>query len=193
MKAIRILQNHRSHWWAILLGVGATLSTVAAADTATNAPAASTPELTPQQMFEGGTNTYNNWIDLSAGGFFKGGNEAQAQQQHHTSTGAFGGIEHLHFQGDVAKGTTFSLDGRSIFDNHDYDLSLGLSREKLGYLRFSFSEFRTWYNDDGGFFQPSGLYFPGSDNALGLDRGEFSFEGGLTLEKRPQIKFKYTH
>ena len=192
MKAFRILQKHRSGWWAVLLGMGATLS-VSAADTATNAPAATVPELTPQQMFEGGTNAYNNWIDLSAGGFITGGNKAQAQQQHQTSTGAFGGIEDLHFQADVAKGTTFTLDGRSIFDNHDYDLSLGLAREKLGYLRFSFSEFRTWYNGDGGFFAPSGLYFPGSDGALGLDRGEISFEGGLMLDKKPQVKFKYTH
>lgn len=195
MKPFRILQKHRSSWWALLLGVGATVSTVSAADTSTNATAASAAvaELTPQQMFEGGTNSYNNWIDLSAGGFITGGNKAQAQQQHQTSTGAFGGIEDLHFQGDVAKGTTFTLDGRSIFDNHDYDLSLGLSREKLGYLRFSFSEFRTYYNGDGGFFPPSGSYFPGSEDALGLDRGQLSFEGGLTLDKMPQITFKYTH
>jgi hypothetical protein len=191
MKSFRILHYHRSSWWLALLGVGALACHAAAADT--NAPPAVVPALTPQQMFEGGTNSYNNWIDLSAGGFFTGGNKAQAQQQHRTSTGAFGGIEDLHVQGDITKGTTFTVDGRSIFDNHDYDLTLGLAREKLGYLRFSFSEFRTWYNGDGGFYPPSGLYFPGSDDALGLDRGEISFEGGLTLEKKPQIKFKYTH
>jgi hypothetical protein len=193
MKSIRILQHYRSRWWVALLGVGAAaVSAASAADT--NAPPAAPVELTPQQMFEGGTNSYNNWIDLSAGGFIKGGNEAQAQQQHHTSTGAFGGIEDLHFQGDVAKGTTFTVDGHSIFDNHDYDLSLGISREKLGYLRFSFSEFRTWYNGDGGFYPPTGTYYPGSsDDALGLDRGQISFEAGLTLENAPQVKFKYTH
>jgi hypothetical protein len=193
MKSFRILQKHRSRWWATLLGISAVVSTVSAAETDTNAPAASPVALTPEQMFEGGTNSYSNWLDLSAGGFITGGNKAQAQQQRRTSTGAFGGIEDLHFQGDVVKGTTFTLDGRSIFDNHDYDLSLGLSREKLGYLRFSFSEFRNWYNGDGGFFAPSGLYFPGTDDALGLDRGQVSFEGGLTLDKKPQIKFKYTH
>lgn len=193
MKASRILQKHRNRWWAVLLGLGATLSTVAAADTSTNAPAAAAPELTPDQMFEGGTNSFNNWIDLSAGGFLAGGNQAQAQQQHQTATGAFGGIEDLHVQGEVAKGTTFTVDGRSIFDNHDYDLSLGLSKEKLGYLRFSFSEFRTYYNGDGGFYPPSGAYFAGPDDGFGLDRGEISFEGGLTLDKMPQVKFKYTH
>ncbi|HZR17743.1 MAG TPA: hypothetical protein VFE51_10485, partial [Verrucomicrobiae bacterium] len=191
MKSLKVLHSYRNRWWVALLGVGAVASSVSAAET--NAPPAAAAALTPEQMFEGGTNAYSNWLDLSAGGFLTGGNKAQAQQQHHTSTGAFGGIEDLHFQGDVAKGTTFTLDGRSIFDNHDYDLSLGLSKEKLGYLRFSFSEFRTWYNGDGGFFPPSGAYYPGSDDALGLDRGEISFEGGLTLEKLPQIKFKYTH
>jgi len=191
MKSFRVLQNHRSGWWSVLLGVGAAVSTVSAADT--NAPAALAPEFTPQQMFEGGTNSYSNWLDLSAGGFITSGNKAQAQQQHQISSGAFGGIEDLHFQGDVTKGTTFTLDGRSIFDNHDYDLSLGLSREKLGYLRFNFSEYRTWYNGDGGFFPPSGSYFPGSEDGLGLDRGEISFEGGLTLDKKPQVTFKYRH
>jgi hypothetical protein len=191
MKSIRILHNHRSHWWATLLGLGAALSTVSGAET--NALPAAAVELTPQQWFEGGTNVYNNWIDISAGGILSGGNQAQFQQQHHSSTGAFGGIEDLHYQGDIAKGTTFTLDGRSIFDNHDYDLSLGLSKEKLGYLRFSFSEFRTWYNGDGGFYAPTGLYYPGSEDALNLDRGELTFEGGLTLEKKPQVRFKYTH
>jgi hypothetical protein len=191
MKSIRILQSHRNRWWATLLGLSAAVGAVSAAET--NTPPTEALEVTPEQMFEGGTNSYSNWVDLSAGGFITGGNKAQAQQQHQTSTGAFGGIEDLHFQGDISKGTTFTVDGHSIFDNHDYALSLGLSKEKLGYLRFSFSEFRTWYNGDGGFYGPTGLYFPGSEDALGLDRGEVSFEGGLTLENLPQIKFKYVH
>src|SRR6185437_812668 len=131
MKSFRIVRKHRNRWWGVLLGVGATVSSAAAADPATNAPAASTPELTAPQLFEGGTNSYTGWLDLSGGGFIAGGNKAQAQQQHQAPANAFGGIEDLHFQADVAKGTTFTLDGRSIFDNHDYDLSLGLSREKL--------------------------------------------------------------
>jgi len=103
MKSFRILQKHRSRWWSTLLGISAAVSTVSAAETDTNAPAASPVALTPEQMFEGGTNSYSNWLDLSAGGFITGGNKAQAQQQHRTSTGAFGGIEDLHFQGDVVK------------------------------------------------------------------------------------------
>src|ERR1035441_4034358 len=46
-------------------------------------PQASAPApLTPEQMFEGGTNSFNNWIDFSAGGFISSGNKAQFQKRH---------------------------------------------------------------------------------------------------------------
>jgi hypothetical protein len=170
----------------------------------TNAPAAVEPgkeaaaeeapaAMTPEQIFEGGTNAFNNWVEFSAGGFMTSGNRAAFEQQHQTSSGAFGGIESLHVQGDIAKGTTFTVDGRSIFDNHDYDLTLGVAREKLGYLRFNFNEFRTWSDADGGYYRPTDAFFGLSDDALTLDRGSISFEGGLSLDKLPKVTFKYTH
>lgn len=184
----------RINWrWASLLSAILAVPSASGADTNAAPETASTP-ITPEQMFEGGTNTYNNWVDLSAGGFITSGNKPSFQQQQQTSgNSVFGGIEDLHYQGDVAKGTTFSVDGHSIFDNHDYALSLGLVREKFGFLRFSASEFRTWYDGDGGFYPPSGAYYPLSDSALTLDRKQLSFEGGLRMEKVPQITFKYSH
>ena len=167
----------------------------AAAAGKTNAPAAAAaaPVLTPEQMFEGGKESYNNWVQIGAGGFITSGSGPQFQQQHQTSRGAFGGIEGLHYQGEISKGTTFTVDGRSIFDNHDYDLSLGITREKLGYLRFSFNEFRNWSDADGGFFPPSGAYYGLGSDAFTLDRGTIAFEAGLALEKAPKVTFKYTH
>jgi hypothetical protein len=163
---------------------------VLAADT--NTPAAPTP-MTPNQIFEGGTNTYNNWIDLSVGGFVLGGNKSQFQQQHQISGGAFGGIDDFHYQEDVAKGTTVTVDGRGILDENDYKLTLGVVKEKTGYARFSISRFRTWYNGDGGFFPQTGSYYSLGNNGLGLDRGDISFEAGLTLENAPTVTFKYEH
>ncbi|MBI4325402.1 MAG: hypothetical protein HY674_09075, partial [Chloroflexi bacterium] len=175
-----------------MLGACVAAATLAAAET--NAPSATAPAaLTPEQMFEGGADTYNNWIEFSTGGFFIGGDKAQFQQRYRTSGGAFGGIEDFHYQGDIAKGTTLSADGRALFDIHDYKLSLEVVREKLGYLRFSYDEFRTWYNGDGGFYPPSGLWYPLAGDALALDRGALSFEGGLTLENMPKVTFRYTH
>ena len=38
-------------------------------------------------VFEGGTNTYNNWIEFSAGGLIPSGNRSQAEQDRHQSKG----------------------------------------------------------------------------------------------------------
>ena len=151
------------------------------------------PAMTPRQMFEGGTNAYNNWVDLSVGGLMVHGNTAQAQQRYQLSNEPFGGISDLHLQQDIAKGTTFSLDGHSLFDQHDYKLVLGLQRDELGYVRFNVSNFRTWYNGAGGYFPPTDIQYQLPNDELYLDRGEISVEAGLTLKDLPKAVFKYTH
>ena len=151
------------------------------------------PGMTPEQMFEGGTNTYNNWVELSAGGLITHGDAAQAEQRQHLQRGAFGGIEDLHFQQDIDKKTTLAFDARSLFDDHDYKLSLGVKREDLGYVRVSFENFRTWYDSAGGYFPADGSHYTLSGDALALDRGQISFEAGLSLKALPKIVFKYTH
>ena len=91
-----------------------------------------TPAMTPGQMFEGGEKTYNNWVDLSVGSLFTDGSQAQAQQRYKVSDDPFGGVSDLHLQKDVAKNTTLTIDGHSLFDQHDYKLTLGLQREDFG-------------------------------------------------------------
>ena len=177
--------------WAGLLALCSALSSALAADT--NSPPAAPPPMTPEQMFEGGTNTFNNWIEFSTGGFRTGGPNAPFQQQHQTSGGAFGGIEGLHYGTNLDKTTTLTIDGRAIADLNDYKLKLSVDREKVGYLRASYSEFRTWTDGDGGFFPASDVNYPLQKDALGLDRGSFSLEGGLTPEKGINAVFKYTH
>ena len=49
--------------------------------------------LTPEQIYEGGTNTYNNWIELGTGALLTQGYAPGAQQQERLNSGAFGGIE----------------------------------------------------------------------------------------------------
>lgn len=151
--------------------------------------------LSPEEMFEGGSETYNNWVELSFGGLFTSGSKAQAESRQRMKEGAFGGIEDLHYQGNINKDTTFSIDGRALFDLEDYALGLEVRKEKLGYLRFNYEQFRTWYNGNGGYYRPGDIWYPlpGSDEALGLDRGLISFEAGLTLENAPEVTFKYTH
>ena len=193
MKSTGRFPKNRVRWcWVSSLGALVAAATLSAAET--NAPpTAASPPMTPQEFFEGGTNSYNNWIELSAGAFITGGNQAQFEERNRSQNGPLGGIEDFHFQHDLDKSTTLSADGRALFDNHDYKFDLGVTREKLGFVRFSYNQFRTWYNGDGGFYPPTDAWFPLSGNALALDRGEFSFEAGLTLENVPKITFKYTH
>jgi hypothetical protein len=214
MKPIMLLQSKAGRWFgAALLALNLPAFALLAADTnapqatapatqtnapvvqtnAPAAPAAAPAPLTPEQTFEGGAKAFNNWIDLSTGGFISRGNNAQFQQRHQTSNGAFGGVEDFHYQTDLAKGTTLTTDGRAIFDNDDYKLSLGVTKEKLGYVRFSYNQYRTWYNGDGGFFPPAGTYYPLSGDALELNHGDLLFEAGLALDNVPKITFKYEH
>ncbi len=160
---------------------------------AAQAGSTNSPALTPAESFEGGTNTYSNWIDLSAGGLMTSGNNAQAQQRYQLSDSAFGGISDLHLQQDVAKKTTLTVDGYSLFDQNDYKLTLRLQREDFGYVRFNVSDFRTWYNGAGGYYPPTGVQYQLPNDALYLDRGEISVEAGLTPKDLPQAVFKYTH
>lgn len=155
----------------------------------TNAPAA----MTAEEMFEGGTNAYSNGIEFSTGWFMTRGRKAAFQQRRQTSAGPFGGIEDFHYLDTIDKTTTLAIDARAIFDQHDYKLSLDLEREKTGYLKIYFNEFRAWSEGEGGFYPLSDLFYARSADALALDRREISVEGGLTLEKKPQVTFKYTH
>jgi len=183
-------QAARRAWYRRCIMVGAMLlscgTTARAGDT--NAPA-----MTPGQMFEGGEKTYDNWVDLSMGGLITSGSAAQAQQWYKLSNDPFGGISDLHLQKDVAKGTTLTLDGHSLFDQNDYKFILGLQREDFGYVRFNITDFRTWYNGAGGYYPPTGTQYQLPNDELSLDRGEISFEAGLTPKDLPQVVFKYTH
>ncbi len=84
------------------------------------------PALSPQDYFEGGPSTYTDWITLTGGGLLTKGNQAQAEESLHWGTGAFGGIEDLHVQGSPFTNTVLTLDGHSIFDDHDYQLKSGV-------------------------------------------------------------------
>jgi hypothetical protein len=161
----------------------------------THARAADTnsPPMSPQDFFEGGTNTYTDWIEMGGGAFVTGGNRAQAQENQHLANGAFGGIEDLHVQGNAFTNTVFTLDGHGIYDQHDYSVGMGLKRDDLGFVHVDFENFRTWFNGAGGYYPPTGTQYNLGNDALALDSGKISLEAGLTKDNLPQITFKYTH
>ncbi len=136
---------------------------------------------------------YNNWFDVSVGGVFVGGDPAQFMRQHGLRKGAFGGVEDFHWEEAIGKKGLVKIDGRGLFDNHDYSIKLGVEHPDIGYVRAGYREFRTWYDGSGGYFPQNGAWLSLYHEELALDRGEAWFEAGLTLPDKPVFTVRYAH
>lgn len=136
--------------------------------------------------------TPKNWIELGIGGINVAGDDAQFKQEHHYSGDIFGGIEDLHYEKEMGKGT-LTIDGHAILDTHDYDVKIDFTQQGVGYVRAGYTAFRTWYDGNGGSFPGTGLWIPPANPEDALDRGEAWIELGLRMPKLPEITFHYSH
>lgn len=185
-------------WWANGMRLGGLLGvSLAASGGLARAADTNAPPMSPADYFEGGTSTYNDWIDFSGGGFMAHGNSAQAEAIQNWSKGGFGGIQDLHLEGhlpnNLLTNTTVTLDGNSLYDQHDYNVKLRLEHPNLWFVQFEANDFRSWSDNLGGYYPPTGMPYSGSPRALALDTGDFSILAGLTLNNLPSLTFKYTH
>src|SRR5687767_3973362 len=121
---------------------------------------------------------YRNWVEFGFGNTWIEGDKARFMQRTGIKRDAFGGIEDLHFEQDIGKRGLFTLDGRAIAENHDYNVRLGLSLPDTGFVRAGYREFRTWYDGSGGFFPRNDQWFGNvlDDDNLAIDRKEAFFE-----------------
>jgi hypothetical protein len=137
---------------------------------------------------------YKNWIELGIGGLIIHGDEAQFKQEHRMSGDVFGGIQDLHYEQTVGKNATLSVDGHAIWDNNDYDVKVELSQPNVGYIKAGYSEFRSWYDGNGGFLPTQGgTRFAPRFSEMHVDRGEAWVELGLRVPDWPEITIRYSH
>ncbi len=136
---------------------------------------------------------FTNWVEVSVGGVFVDGSKAAFQQQQQVPAGAFGGVESSHFEQPVGTNRLVQVDGRGIFDNHDYELKLQLTQEQLGYIQAGYREYRTWYDRNGGFFPPTASWFTPYNREAAIDRGDAWIEAGLRMPDLPQLTLRYEH
>ena len=136
---------------------------------------------------------YRNWVEFGFGGTFINGDKAAFMQRTGIRRDVFGGIEDLHFEQDVGKRGLFTLDGRAIYDNHDYSVRLGLSQPDKGFVRAGYREYRTWYDGSGGFFPRNDQWFEARDQELAIDRKEVFFEAGLRIPDIPELTLRYSY
>jgi hypothetical protein len=140
------------------------------------------------------TEESKNWIELGIGGVIVDGDRAQFEQEHRRpGDEVFGGIQDLHYEQTIGKDVQLLLDGHAIFDTNDYGVQVELSKPKLGYIRFGYDEFRSWYDGNGGFFRPNGKFFQPPFPEMHIDRGEAWVELGLRLPDWPEITLRYSH
>jgi hypothetical protein len=136
---------------------------------------------------------YKNWINLGMGGLIINGDAAQFKQEHRMSGDVYGGIEDMHLERSLGK-ATLSIDGRAIFDNDDYNVKVELSQPGLGYIRGGYTEFRSWYDGNGGFVPfNGGTFFSPPYPEMAIDRGEAWVELGLRMPNWPEITIHYSH
>jgi hypothetical protein len=133
-----------------------------------------------------------NWIELAIGGLSVSGDAAQFKQEHRTSGDLFGGISDLHYEKTMDKGT-LTIDGHALLELHDYDIKVNFTQTDVGYVNVGYTEFRSWYDGNGGFFPGNGLWIPPRYPEDHLDRGEAWIELGLRIPKWPEITFHYSH
>src|SRR5256714_3134145 len=75
-----------------------------------------------------------NSIELEIGGVNIGGDDAQFKQEHRISGDWFGGIEDLHYESSVGKGT-LTIHGHSIFATGDHNSPIEFTQTGSGFVR----------------------------------------------------------
>ena len=142
--------------------------------------------------------TYNNWVNLSLSGLIVHGDKAQFSQEHHATGDVFGGVEDMHIEKTVGK-AQLTLDGRAIFDQSDYMVKLQLSQANVGYIQAGYTQFRTWYDGNGGYYPAKPAFFNGTNPPTSynfedaVDRGDAWIELGLRMPSLPEITLRYDH
>ncbi len=149
--------------------------------------------IAPNAVAEG-----DNWVELSAGGYAVGGNDAAQSRRNGNNGDFFGGVQSFHFEQLGDKGM-FEADGHLLFGLEDYEVDLKYTRDDIGFVRAGFKQFRTWYDGSGGYIPGrtggAGWFDPISpyDDQLELDRGSIWFEAGLRVPDIPELTFGWEH
>ncbi|MBW7894859.1 MAG: hypothetical protein H3C27_07055 [Opitutaceae bacterium] len=136
---------------------------------------------------------YENHVDFAFGMNSVSGHAPAFQRNHQQVEDGFGGIESLLYKRELDDTTGLVLKGRALAGENDYLFDLTITREDVGYLKFGYKEFRTYYDGMGGYWQPTGYMARLFDEDLSVDRGNLWFEAGYTPEDKVNVKVRYDY
>ncbi|HEY9510605.1 MAG TPA: c-type cytochrome domain-containing protein [Verrucomicrobiae bacterium] len=119
------------------------------------------------------------------------GDDSKFRELQSKSSGFGGGIEQFSIVNHPSPNQTVSADGRFLFPEQDFQLQLNWSQNDLGFVRAGFENWRRYYDDSGGYFQPFPQPRFNLDRDLHLDIGRAWIDLGLTLPDWPTIVLGY--
>ncbi|HSU53706.1 MAG TPA: c-type cytochrome domain-containing protein [Candidatus Dormibacteraeota bacterium] len=107
--------------------------------------------------------------------------------------GTAGGVQRFAVQEQLGPDKILSLEGRAIVPDNDYQLKLELRKTDFGFVRGGFEEWRKYYDDSGGYYQPFSPSQFDQHRDLYLDTGRAWVDFGLTIPFWPQIVLGYEY
>jgi len=123
---------------------------------------------------------------------FVDGDSGKFRELHWTKEGYIGGLSAFSGHHAFANGVIVDATGHALIDQNDLGAGLALNKEDLGVLTLDFSEFRKYFDNNGGVYHlfPV-LTAPHVDRDLELDIGKLAVKGELTVEGLPDLSLFY--
>jgi Planctomycete cytochrome C len=126
------------------------------------------------------------WIGVS-------GNQSKFRELEGVNPGFSGGAEEFSFTQQTSPDEKISVTGHVIVPNQDVDVKLAVDQTDLGFVHAGFDEWRTYYNDVGG-YNPVVMPPEFSLNQdLYVDNGRAWIDFGLTLPHQAQVILGYEY
>jgi hypothetical protein len=108
-----------------------------------------------------------------------------------TSQGTSGGVDQLRFNRAYNNGWKLDFLGRANFNENDYDVGLNFVNPDVGFVRAGFTEYRKYFDGQGGYYPLFSTTSFSLDQDLHLDIGKIYIDAGLTLPNWPILTLGY--
>jgi Planctomycete cytochrome C len=126
------------------------------------------------------------WIDVS-------GNQSKFRELEGVNPGFSGGADDFSFTQQTSPDEKVSVTGHVIVPNQDIDVKLAVDKTDRGFIHAGFDEWRTYYNDVGGYDPVVTPPEFSLNRDLYVDNGDAWIDFGLTLPHQPQIVLGYEY
>jgi hypothetical protein len=104
-----------------------------------------------------------------------------------------GGIEHFDYADQFGPERRLAVEGRVLFEEHDARLNLTLEQTDFGFIRAGVAQWRSWYDDTGGYYRPFEPPTRDLNRGLHLDHERAWIALGLTLPHWPRLVLGYEY